>query len=44
MSHRIAAEILEQIVEGDIKPGQKLPTEKQLCEKYGVSRASIRKH
>lgn len=42
MSHRIAAEILEQIVEGDIKPGQKLPTEKQLCEKYGVSRASIR--
>lgn len=42
MAHRIAAEILEQIVEGDIKPGQKLPTEKKLCEKYGVSRASIR--
>ncbi|SDC10991.1 DNA-binding transcriptional regulator, FadR family [Terribacillus halophilus] len=42
VAHRIAAEILEQIVEGDVKPGQKLPTEKKLCEKYGVSRASIR--
>ncbi|QXE00979.1 FadR/GntR family transcriptional regulator [Terribacillus sp. DMT04] len=42
MAHRIAAEILGQIVEGEIEPGQKLPTEKKLCEKYGVSRASIR--
>ncbi|MFP7492389.1 FadR/GntR family transcriptional regulator [Terribacillus saccharophilus] len=42
VAHRIAAEILEQIVEGDVKPGERLPTEMKLCEKYGVSRASIR--
>lgn len=34
---RIADDIREQIASGQLKPGDKLPTKRQLAEKYGVS-------
>ena len=31
-----------KIVSGELRPGDKLPTEMELCEMYGVSRTSVR--
>ena len=39
---KIADQIEKLILDGKLKEGQKLPTEKELCEKLQVSRASIR--
>jgi DNA-binding FadR family transcriptional regulator len=39
---RIAGSIRESILQGDIGPGELLPTEKDLSERFGVSRASVR--
>lgn len=39
---RIAAEILRQITEGTLLPGQKIPTEHSLAQSFGVSRSVIR--
>jgi GntR family transcriptional repressor for pyruvate dehydrogenase complex len=42
LSERIITVLREQILNGEIAPGQKLPTEGQLTETYGVSRTVIR--
>ena len=42
LSERIISGLRERIVNGEIAPGQKLPTEGQLTETYGVSRTVIR--
>lgn len=34
---RIADDIREQITSGQLRPGDKLPTKRQLAEKYGTS-------
>jgi len=42
LSEEIVEQILGDIVEGRLKPGDKLPSEKKLLEIYGVSRVSVR--
>lgn len=39
---KIAHSIEEQIRNGEITPGEKLLSERELCEKYGVSRTAVR--
>lgn len=41
--HQIVSDLKEQINRGEIKSGNKLPTEKWLSEHYGVSRVTVRK-
>ena len=38
----VAQQLHRLIVEGHFKPGDKLPTERELAEAFGVSRASVR--
>ncbi|HHV62692.1 MAG TPA: FadR family transcriptional regulator [Firmicutes bacterium] len=38
----VAQEIKDYIIRNNLGPGDKLPTEKELCEQFGVSRTSIR--
>ncbi len=38
----VAKQIQRQIVEGSLKPGDKLPPERELAEKFEVSRSSVR--
>lgn len=40
---RVADELRAEILRGDQKPGAKLPSENQLAERFGVTRATIRK-
>ncbi len=40
---QIADQLNEQITLGRLHPGDQLPTEKELCEQYNVSRVTIRK-
>jgi GntR family transcriptional regulator, transcriptional repressor for pyruvate dehydrogenase complex len=42
LSERIISGLRQQILNGEIAPGQKLPSEGQLTETYGVSRTVIR--
>ncbi len=39
---KIVQQIEERILKGDIKPGEKLPSEHDLAEQFGVSRTAIR--
>jgi DNA-binding FadR family transcriptional regulator len=39
---QIYKQILSQIQSGSLKIGDKLPTERELCEQFGVSRAPVR--
>lgn len=39
---RLVEAIREKIVSGALQPGDKLPTENQLCDEYGVSRTVVR--
>lgn len=41
-SDEIVLRIKDRIVQGDYKPGDKLPSEKDLAQQYGVSRMSVR--
>lgn len=38
----VAESLSQKIHEGEFTPGEKLPTEAELCEKYGVSRTVVR--
>src|ERR1700733_9252691 len=42
----ISDEIVEQIIslisKGDLKPGQRLPSERELCKNFGAGRSSLR--
>jgi GntR family transcriptional regulator len=40
---RIEEDLLAQIADGLLKPGQVIPTERELCECYGVSRITVRR-
>src|SRR6476659_1341922 len=40
--HDVAARIQQQILEGALKPGERLPSQRTLSEKFGISRASLR--
>lgn len=42
LASQVADDLLEKIDSGQLKPGDRLPTEKQLMEEYGVSRTVIR--
>jgi GntR family transcriptional regulator, transcriptional repressor for pyruvate dehydrogenase complex len=42
LSERVASALRQQILSGEIQPGQKLPTEIQMTESYGVSRTVVR--
>ena len=39
---QIAEEIRNYIIMNEIKPGERLPTERELAEMLGVSRTSVR--
>lgn len=40
---RIEKDLLTQIVEGRLEPGQMVPPERELCDHYGVSRITVRR-
>jgi GntR family transcriptional repressor for pyruvate dehydrogenase complex len=42
LSDHILEQIADLISRGKLKPGDRIPSEKQLCEQFGVSRASVR--
>ena len=42
LSHKVAAEIEEAIVAKKIPPGDRLPSEMELCSQFGVSRTAVR--
>ncbi|MFZ5900522.1 MAG: FadR/GntR family transcriptional regulator [Bacillota bacterium] len=42
VSDQIVAQLRRLLLEGRLKPGQRLPTETELAEKFAVSRASVR--
>ncbi len=42
ISDQIASQIRNLLLEGKLKPGDRLPTESELTEKFGASRASVR--
>lgn len=42
LSDKIVEQIKEMIISGRLKPGDKLPSENELCEMFNVSRTSIR--
>jgi len=42
VSDAIANQLVELISQGSLKPGDRIPSEKQLCEKFNVGRTSVR--
>jgi len=42
LSERLVEQIKQQIVLGEVKPGDKLPSENELCELFQVSRTTVR--
>ncbi|AOV98584.1 transcriptional regulator [Edwardsiella hoshinae] len=42
MYRQIADALRQQVINGELKPGDALPTEAALCEHYGVSRVTVR--
>lgn len=42
LSEQIANHIKQKIIDGELKPGEKLPSEKELCEIFDVSRPTVR--
>ena len=42
LSDHIVEQIADQIARGALKPGDRIPSEKQLCEQFGVGRTSVR--
>lgn len=42
MSERIISQIMDAIVKGEVKPGERLPTERDLASQFQVSRTVVR--
>src|ERR1700733_15532691 len=42
ISEEIAQQIMDLIASGDLKPGQRLPSERELCKNFGAGRSSLR--
>src|SRR6202789_2546700 len=42
ISEEIAQQIMDLISRGDLKPGQRLPSERELCKNFGAGRSSLR--
>lgn len=42
LSDDVVAKIKSMIVSGELKEGDRIPSERELCEQFGVSRASVR--
>jgi GntR family transcriptional repressor for pyruvate dehydrogenase complex len=42
VSDAIANQLVELISQGSLKPGDRIPSEKQLCEQFNVGRTSVR--
>jgi GntR family transcriptional repressor for pyruvate dehydrogenase complex len=42
ISEEIAQQIMDLISNGDLKPGQRLPSERELCKDFGCGRSSLR--
>jgi GntR family transcriptional repressor for pyruvate dehydrogenase complex len=42
ISEEIAKQIMDLISNGDLKPGEHLPSERELCKTFGASRSSLR--
>lgn len=42
VGEQVLAQMKEQILSGDWKEGEKIPSENQLCETFGVSRVTVR--
>lgn len=42
LSEEVSSELQQRIARGDLKPGERLPTEKALGDSFGVSRAVVR--
>lgn len=42
LSEKVAADITQTIMDGDLAPGERMPSERELGEQFGVSRTVIR--
>ena len=42
ISEEIAKQIMDLIASGDLAPGERLPAERDLCQRFGASRTSLR--
>lgn len=42
ISDEIVTQIMSLIANGELKPGQRLPSERELCRKFGAGRSSLR--
>jgi GntR family transcriptional repressor for pyruvate dehydrogenase complex len=42
ISDEIVDQIMSLIAKGDLKPGQRLPSERELCKNFGAGRSSLR--
>lgn len=44
LSKLIAEKLKNNITKGEFKPGDRLPTHEEICEKWGVSRVHFVRH
>jgi GntR family transcriptional repressor for pyruvate dehydrogenase complex len=42
ISDEIVEQLMELIAQGDLKPGQRLPSERERCVRFGTCRSSLR--
>lgn len=40
--HQLKSAIKKKIETGEFKPGERIPTEQELCERYAISRSPVR--